>query len=496
MRFVFATLAYMAIVFTATAYATEPFSYVANTTGKDAFLSLRTNPSTTTGQRVTTMPNGTLLQVLERQTDGWWRVRIVSSGQEGWALSGANGKVWIECCKAAGANVATSTSLKIGTYVSKDTSCKEISNATMINFDGKKFFGGRFCAAVLVSGTGSTLNATNCANEGEPSSGEVTDTFSVISNSEFGTRGSVYRFCEQADLPQMWRNEVKETAEAQAKRIFKKVRSTIVCWGVGEDYNLEGTPYRANPRVYIRLSPETVPEDVFLDPSVAQAMLRELKTGARTTCRDQLRQQGQLASSIPGMSGSTTIPNAYVVELGREVPFTYIAYSDGPDDKWVIVKNEITGLIRQRRAQTEMKQQAQQQAEALEQAKRRAVQAGLARGRSEIVTAPADVEFVSPIISALRNRHQAGAGIACAETYEFLGGKVSDRSVDGSIGVFLVQIHVVNKSRYPLAPQSWTSGVCGSAGENLNPGQRGMLQVRAVFRKYESGWKFENLGFN
>jgi hypothetical protein len=47
-----------------------------------------------------TMPNGTLLEVLERRPDGWWRVRVVPSGQEGWTLSGQGQDVWIECCKA------------------------------------------------------------------------------------------------------------------------------------------------------------------------------------------------------------------------------------------------------------------------------------------------------------------------------------------------------------------------------------------------------------
>ena len=75
--------------------------YVANTAPPDNFLSLRTLPSSISGQRIATMANGTLLQVLQRQADGWWYVRVVSTGQQGWALSRQGNTSWIECCQTA-----------------------------------------------------------------------------------------------------------------------------------------------------------------------------------------------------------------------------------------------------------------------------------------------------------------------------------------------------------------------------------------------------------
>jgi hypothetical protein len=75
--------------------------YVANTRTPDAFLALRTQPTSASGARVTTMPNGTALRVLERRGDGWWRVRIETSGQEGWALAAQGSRTWIECCITA-----------------------------------------------------------------------------------------------------------------------------------------------------------------------------------------------------------------------------------------------------------------------------------------------------------------------------------------------------------------------------------------------------------
>jgi uncharacterized protein YecT (DUF1311 family) len=76
-------------------------SYVANTEPPDAYLSLRTDPASSRGQRIMSMPNGTLLEVLKRQPDGWWNVRVVPTGQTGWALSSSREKRWIECCKIA-----------------------------------------------------------------------------------------------------------------------------------------------------------------------------------------------------------------------------------------------------------------------------------------------------------------------------------------------------------------------------------------------------------
>ena len=65
----------------------SPVYFVANTAPPDAFLSLRTDPSTTIGVRIAALPNGSTFQILERRPDAWWRVRT-ASGQEGWLLSG------------------------------------------------------------------------------------------------------------------------------------------------------------------------------------------------------------------------------------------------------------------------------------------------------------------------------------------------------------------------------------------------------------------------
>jgi hypothetical protein len=79
----------------------KSFYYVANTRPPDAYLSLRTDPTTTRGRNIMQMPNGTLLELIERRIDRWWHVRVFPTGQEGWTLSGEGNRAWIACCATA-----------------------------------------------------------------------------------------------------------------------------------------------------------------------------------------------------------------------------------------------------------------------------------------------------------------------------------------------------------------------------------------------------------
>lgn len=81
------------------------YSVVANTQPPDAFLALRTQPSSFSGRRITAMLNGTRLTVLQKRADGWWLVRVVDTGEEGWALSIHGQKTFIECCVTAAATL-------------------------------------------------------------------------------------------------------------------------------------------------------------------------------------------------------------------------------------------------------------------------------------------------------------------------------------------------------------------------------------------------------
>jgi hypothetical protein len=54
------------------------------------------------------MPNGTLLEVMEKLPDGWWLVRDIETGQQGWAVRGNSVNAWILCCAPA-SHASTST---------------------------------------------------------------------------------------------------------------------------------------------------------------------------------------------------------------------------------------------------------------------------------------------------------------------------------------------------------------------------------------------------
>jgi hypothetical protein len=75
------------------------YSYVANMMPPDAFLALKTYPSSN-GPRIMAMANGTKLDVLLRRVDGWWYVKVWPTGEQGWAFSGQGAKAWILCCAA------------------------------------------------------------------------------------------------------------------------------------------------------------------------------------------------------------------------------------------------------------------------------------------------------------------------------------------------------------------------------------------------------------
>lgn len=82
-------------------HAASNYYYVTNTKPPDAYLALRSAPSSVTGQRIEEMPNGTLLEILEQRSDGWWLVRNIRTERQGWALSGNAKTQWIACCVTA-----------------------------------------------------------------------------------------------------------------------------------------------------------------------------------------------------------------------------------------------------------------------------------------------------------------------------------------------------------------------------------------------------------
>jgi hypothetical protein len=92
------------------AQGSSDYYHVANTQPPDAYLAMRSAPSMVSGQRIEEMPNGTPLEILEKRPDGWWLVRNVKTGHQGWALSGSPTTRWIDCCTNATPALAQSPS--------------------------------------------------------------------------------------------------------------------------------------------------------------------------------------------------------------------------------------------------------------------------------------------------------------------------------------------------------------------------------------------------
>jgi hypothetical protein len=80
--------------------AQDTIYYVANTREPDAFLALRDNPSNN-GMLIAKLRNGTQLRILERRSDGWWRIQVISTDEIGWASRGNGAVDWIVCCSSA-----------------------------------------------------------------------------------------------------------------------------------------------------------------------------------------------------------------------------------------------------------------------------------------------------------------------------------------------------------------------------------------------------------
>jgi len=76
------------------------YFFVWDTRPPDDWLALRSEPTTKRGRQIRKMENGTLLDVIDKRTDGWWRVRVVDTGVVGWALSGQGSRTWIYCCRS------------------------------------------------------------------------------------------------------------------------------------------------------------------------------------------------------------------------------------------------------------------------------------------------------------------------------------------------------------------------------------------------------------
>jgi hypothetical protein len=126
---------------------------------------------------------------------------------------------------AAPARGVDLTMLKIGTYINNMVTCGEAANATIMKYDGKQFTASRYCAIPKDPKKGQAAFAVVlCPQEEEaPDLAPVSGTFTIKSPTEFVAERNTYRFCEQASLPEMWR---EDQAAAPRRVLTKKKKDT------------------------------------------------------------------------------------------------------------------------------------------------------------------------------------------------------------------------------------------------------------------------------
>ena len=78
-------------------------------------------------------------------------------------------------------------------------------------------------------------------------------------------------------------------------------------------------------------------------------------------------------------------------------------------------------------------------------------------------------------------------------TLWFVGGKVLGRSIEGNVGIILINIIAVNKSDGPIRSGSVTGRICGNPSLDLPPGARLNIEIKGQFRKYDTGWRLERV---
>jgi hypothetical protein len=96
--------------------------------------------------------------------------------------------------------------------------------------------------------------------------------------------------------------------------------------------------------------------------------------------------------------------------------------------------------------------------------------------------------FISPLIGVYKRRG------GCERYFEYTGGKIVARSIEGNVGIVIVEIYAVSK--YNTAETEIGSAVanqCGYSSQKMGPGGVLRMELKGQFRKYDTGWRLEGL---
>jgi hypothetical protein len=96
--------------------------------------------------------------------------------------------------------------------------------------------------------------------------------------------------------------------------------------------------------------------------------------------------------------------------------------------------------------------------------------------------------FILPVLNAYRARG------GCEKYFEYAGGKIVARSIEGKVGVILVEIFAVAKyNTRETEIGSAVANTCGHPSRPLGPGGVMRMEAKGQFRQYDTGWRLEGL---
>ncbi|WP_456717371.1 MULTISPECIES: lysozyme inhibitor LprI family protein [unclassified Bradyrhizobium] len=229
---------------------------------------------------------------------------------------------------------------------------------------------------------------------------------------------------------------------------------------------------------YVEITPEAA--RAMLDDNIARGLAEYAARRIVPICRVPFDSPYELTLFM--IAAGTNTANIVKIQNGRIVRLSNVI-ADG--------FREQEQQARQRQAAIEEQQRQQRM---FEEARRLQAAQQLANSPELLALKPKNEEdagIVNQMIADLRSTNVFLSG-NCANL-DYIGGEVSDRSVDGSAGVFIVRLLIANRLSDTIESTSPLSNLCAKLDRNLAPGQRAFATMRGAYRKYDSGWRLENI---
>jgi uncharacterized protein YecT (DUF1311 family) len=425
-------------------------------------------------------------------------------------------------------NVLSKISLRSGEYIMADTPCDQGSNATRLTFDGRQFTGGRgYCVEVDGQSAGLTVKVKPCrmssAEDAEPSGRE--EVFSIKSPTAFSTGlGGSYRWCEGAPgataaspspQPQA-RSKAASTSGAGQTFLQTAPESDFVILGpeggafrgMFQTLSIRVPSNAMSGRLYCRqkddryggglatiisINNEERNIPIYANSYVLRELLGNLKEAAINECDRAVTERKLL--DFDAKRPVDTLPQTIVVQSTQPC---FFASSSRTADTWTTFQNCVVDQQAKARAEEAERQRiasniATEKLNRANQAARAVFEARKQYGPS--LESSEGREFIQPVINYLRSRRYEGGPLVfeCDKMIDFAGGAVLGRSIDGNVGVILISLVGINKGDIPLGPGGITASLCGPSSPEANPGEIVKIQVQGIFRKYDTGWRLEQV---